>query len=114
MKPSQVSSKLRQIAATIEASESPRSDLVSQDLRRVILAVAGYKATIFPEGPGSQVYGTGATAEEAVREAYRGYFRQAWSMEPSDADLDAHLKDVEIRNGAIYDDGHPTGDVGPV
>jgi len=40
MKPSEVASKLRQIAAAIEKSENPRKDLVAADLKRVIAAVS--------------------------------------------------------------------------
>lgn len=36
MRPSQVASQLRRIAATIKASKLPRRDLVAQDLRRII------------------------------------------------------------------------------
>lgn len=39
MKPSQVSTKLRQIAAAIDNSKNPRRDLVAADLKRVIIAV---------------------------------------------------------------------------
>jgi len=39
MKPSQIASKLRQIASAIDNSKNPRQDLVAQDLRRVIIAV---------------------------------------------------------------------------
>jgi hypothetical protein len=36
MKPSQVASKLRQIASTIDNSKNPRKDLVAADLKKVI------------------------------------------------------------------------------
>lgn len=39
MKPSQVSTKLRQIAAAIDNSENPCRDLVAADLRRIVASV---------------------------------------------------------------------------
>lgn len=39
MKPSQVSARLRQIAAAIDNSKNPRRDLVAADLRRIVVAV---------------------------------------------------------------------------
>jgi len=36
MKPSQVASKLRRIAAAIDNSKNPRPDLVAADLRRIV------------------------------------------------------------------------------
>jgi hypothetical protein len=39
LKPSQVASKLRQIAATIDKSKSPRADLVAEDLNKIIAAI---------------------------------------------------------------------------
>jgi len=38
MKPSQVASKLRKIATTIDNSKNPRRDLVAADLKRIIAA----------------------------------------------------------------------------
>jgi hypothetical protein len=71
-----------------------------------------YQATLIPEGPGSQVTANGDTAEAAVREAYRTWLKKD-QPKLSEEDLDDILKDVKIRNGAIYDDGMPCGDVGP-
>jgi hypothetical protein len=44
MRPSQVASQLRKIAATIDASKLPRPDLVAQDLRQIIAILMGAPA----------------------------------------------------------------------
>lgn len=72
-----------------------------------------FKAHLVPEGPGSELDATGETPELAVRAAYRAYLTWAHRESPSEEDVDDYLKDVEIRNGAIYDGGMPCGDVGP-
>jgi hypothetical protein len=56
MKPSQVSNKLRQIAAAIGNSKNPRKDLVAADLRRLVSAL---DPTINPLGPAPSGYDVG-------------------------------------------------------
>jgi hypothetical protein len=41
VKPSEVSAKLRQIAATIDRSRNPRRDLVASDIRKIVATMAG-------------------------------------------------------------------------
>jgi hypothetical protein len=50
MKPSQVASKLRQIAAAIDNSKNPRADLVARDLKRIIVSVGGDPTFTYPSG----------------------------------------------------------------
>jgi len=51
MKPSQVASKLRQIAAAIDNSKNPRKDLVAADLHRVVTAIEDFKGFRDPNDP---------------------------------------------------------------
>jgi len=69
-----------------------------------------FVATILPEGPGSKTIATGNSPGEAVRNAWRVYFKK---QQKSELDLDDYLTDVTIKNGCIYDGEMPCGDVGP-
>lgn len=49
MKPSEVSTKLRQIATAINNSTNPRSDLVVKDLRRILASIQTSDGHLFDE-----------------------------------------------------------------
>jgi hypothetical protein len=88
MKPSQVASKLRQIAAAIDNSRNPRADLVARDLKRIVAAVEpGYD---FPEEEYTQtmfeVEDHGALFSDWIGEWYNSGDYTVVSVERTGAD----------------------------
>jgi len=53
MKPSEVSTKLRQIASAIDKSQKPQRDLVAADLKKVAIALTGKTVSDFTGEVGS-------------------------------------------------------------